>query len=132
MILVDTSVLIDILAGDGSWSERSLRAFEEASANDRLSVNDIVYAELSPGYDTMDALDRALEPLGITHAPLPKLALFLAGQAFQAYRRRGGARTTILPDFLIGAHALVEDAAVLTRDPDRIGSYFPTVMLISP
>jgi predicted nucleic acid-binding protein len=132
LILVDTSVLIDVLADDAIWRDRSLGALELAGANDRVAINDIIYAELAPGYDDMEMLDRALAPLGVSHVAMPKFGLFLAGQAVQAYRRRGGPRSTILPDFLIGAHALAEEAAILTRDPDRIARHFPTVPLISP
>ena len=63
---------------------------------------------------------------------LPRAALFLAGKAFADYRRRGGSRGSILPDFLIGAHAAVTGASLLTRDTARYRAYFPTVELISP
>ena len=132
MIIVDTSVLIDIFHGDPKWEQWSLTALEQSAARDQLAINDIIYAELAPGYSQMGELDRVLASADIRRVPLPKLALFLAGQAFRKYRRRGGARTTILPDFLIGAHALVERCDVITRDPERVRAYFPTVTLIAP
>jgi predicted nucleic acid-binding protein len=36
-----------------------------------------------------------------------------------------------MPDFVIGAHAAVSDLTLLTRDPRRYRTYFPTVRLIS-
>jgi predicted nucleic acid-binding protein len=63
---------------------------------------------------------------------MPRRALFLAAKAFAGYRRRGGIRTGVLPDFFIGAHALVERLPVLTRDERRFRHYFPTVELITP
>jgi predicted nucleic acid-binding protein len=38
----------------------------------------------------------------------------------------------VLPDFFIGAHAVVADAALITRDATRYRSYFPGITLISP
>jgi predicted nucleic acid-binding protein len=63
---------------------------------------------------------------------MPREALFLAGKAFMTYRRQGGGRGGVLPDFFIGAHAAVERCALLTRDRARYRTYFPTVRLIAP
>lgn len=132
MILVDTNVVIDVATGDPHWAEWSLNQLESAVARDSVVINDIVYAELSAGYRHTDELDNSLKTLRIAHAVIPKLALFLAGHAFRQYRRRRGVKTGVLPDFFIGAHAFVENAALLTRDPDRVRAYFPTVTLIAP
>jgi predicted nucleic acid-binding protein len=132
LILVDTSVLIDILAEDSQWLERSSVALESAAAQAPLAINDIVYAELSPLFDDIAKLNAALDRIPVARARIPDLALFFAGQAFRAYRRRGGPRTSILPDFFIGAHAAVEGTTLLTRDPGRVRAYFPTVSLIAP
>jgi predicted nucleic acid-binding protein len=64
--------------------------------------------------------------------PLPWEAGFLAGKCFLRYRRRGGLRTSPLPDFYIGAHAAIGQLALLTRDAARYGSYFPTVEILAP
>ena len=40
-----------------------------------------------------------------TVAPMPRMALFLAGKASVQYRNAGGVRSGVLPDFFIGAHA---------------------------
>jgi predicted nucleic acid-binding protein len=63
---------------------------------------------------------------------MPRAALFLAGKAFARYRREGGARHNVLPDFFIGAHAAVARCAIVTRDARRYRSYFPTVRLLTP
>jgi predicted nucleic acid-binding protein len=60
------------------------------------------------------------------------MAAFRAAQAFGAYRRAGGARTVVLPDFFIGAHASVLRVALLTRDAKRYRSYFPEATIIAP
>src|SRR5438046_10076418 len=64
--------------------------------------------------------------------PIPYPAAFLVGKAFGLYRRRGGTTSSPLPDFFIGAHAAVTGHQLITRDPARFTSYFPSLNLISP
>jgi hypothetical protein len=72
-------------------------------------------------------------PIGIFYRePIPFEAGFLAGKAFAAYRRRGGSKTSPLPDFLIGAHAAVMGHKLLTRDARRYRNYFPKLDIIAP
>ena len=131
MVLVDANVLIDILTDDPQW-----RAWSEAQllsvAADELAINPIIYAELGAAYRTSAALERALRPLKLLRLPLPFKAGFFAAHAFLAYRRRGGAKRSPLPDFYIGAHAQVENHRLLTRDAARYRTYFSTVRLIAP
>ncbi len=63
---------------------------------------------------------------------LPWEAAFLAGKCFLAYRRAGGIRRSSLPDFFIGAHALVQGMSLLTRDTARYRTYFKNLALIVP
>lgn len=130
--LVDSNVLIDVLGQDPHWSPWSDEALIEAVRDGAAFVNQIVYAEVSIGFPTAQECDSALESHGIERIPLPWPAAFLAGRAFMEYRRRGGTRMSLLPDFLIGAHAAVGGLRVITRDPARIRSYFPGVELITP
>lgn len=105
---------------------------ESATLNGSLLINDIVYAEMSVRYDTVEHLDATLASAGIRLTPIPRAALFLAGRVFVQYRRAGGSRTGVLPDFFIGAHAAVERLPLLTRDAVRYRAYFPTLTLIAP
>jgi hypothetical protein len=68
----------------------------------------------------------------IAVAEIPRPALFLAGRAFVKYRRGGGTKSNVLPDFLIGAHAAVLGCGILTRDAQRYAQHFKTVPLITP
>jgi len=98
----------------------------------QLVINPLVYAEVSVGFDTIEAVEAALPADLYRREALPYEAAFLAGKVFLAYRRAGGTRTAPLPDFYIGAHAAVAGYRVLTRDPTRYRTSFPTLELIAP
>jgi predicted nucleic acid-binding protein len=130
--LVDSNVILDIVTEDPEWLDWSAAALERAASAGRLVINPIIYAEVSMGFDTIEAADDALSGDYFSREPLPWDAAFLAGQAFLAYRKRGGARVHPLPDFYIGAHAAIERYTLLTRDARRYRTYFPRLRLIAP
>lgn len=132
MTLVDTNVLLDLVTDDPAWGDWSLAQLEAASLHGPLSINDVVYAELAVRYDRIEALDGFLEDAGIVMVTIPRAALFLAGKVVVRYRKAGGARTGVLPDFFIGAHAAVDRRPLLTRDVGRYRTYFPSLQLIAP
>lgn len=131
-MLVDTNVLIDVLGNDPEWADWSVAQMRMQAKVHVLSINPIIYAELSSAFNTIDALDEAVDALELRMLELSRPALFLAGKAFTRYRRHGGARERVLSDFLIGAHAAVSRLPVLTRDARRYRTYFPTVEVVSP
>lgn len=132
MLLVDTNVLVDVLEDDPDWADWSVRQLRAQSQVHELLINPVIYAELSLTFDSFQALDDAIEGMGITVKELPRPALFLAGKAFVKYRRGGGSKGNVLADFFIGAHAAVLGCPILTRDARRYRGYFPTVVLIVP
>lgn len=132
MTFVDSNVLLDALTEDPKWGPWSSAAIEAATADGGLLINDIVYAELAVGFPTIESLDHFVAEVGLKIVPMPRSALYLAAKTHLRYRRAGGTRTSVLPDFFIGAQAAVSSAAVLTRDARRFRTYFPTIELISP
>ncbi len=132
MLLVDTNVLIDVLENDPQWSDWSIDQLRAQAKVRQLIINPVVYAELSTAFSTVEALDHAIEGLGLTVIEIPRPALFLAGKAFVRYRRQGGAKSNVLADFFIGAHAAVSGCPILTRDARRYEAYFSGVNLIVP
>ena len=130
--LLDSNVLLDMLTEDPRWFGWSSAAIEDAGDQGRLLLNPIVYAEASVGFARIEDIDLALPTQFYERVPLPWEAGFLAGKCFVEYRRRGGERTSPLPDFYIGAHAAVSGLRLLTRDPRRYRTYFPKLSLISP
>ena len=132
MIYVDTNVVLDILQRDPVWFDWSLDALESGRTGDRLVTGHIVAAEVGHYVASADALARSFNGLMIDVIDADLDAAFAAGQAYREYRRRGGERLSLLPDFLVGAHAAAVKASVLTRDPRRFRSYFPDLLLITP
>jgi predicted nucleic acid-binding protein len=130
--LVDSCVLLDLVLDDPAWAQWSVDALAEAADEGPLVINPIIYAEVSVGYDAVEELELFLPATEYQREPLPYSAGFLAGKAFLKYRRAGGAKTSSLPDFYIGAHAAVAGHRLLTRDKARYATYFPTVALIAP
>jgi predicted nucleic acid-binding protein len=130
--LVDANVLLDLATDDPRWADWSLQQLEAAAAQGPLLINDVIYAELSVRFARIEQVDAFVADAGLQPEPLTRPALFLAGKDFKAYRGRGGSRTGVLPDFLIGAQAAVMGLPLLTRDAARYRSDFPTVRLILP
>lgn len=132
MTLIDTNVLLDVVTDDPTWADWSIEQLEAAALRGPLLINDVVYAELAVRYERIERLEAFLAEAGIDIAAMPRPALFLAGKVFQKYRKAGGSRAGVLPDFFIGAHAAVDRLDLLTRDTARYRTYFPTVTLITP
>jgi predicted nucleic acid-binding protein len=132
MVLVDTNVLLDVLADDAEWADWSESQLQAASVTDTLAINAIIYSELSIAFERIEELEAVITQASLTVEPIPREALFLAGKAFLSYRRRQGRKHGVLPDFYIGAHASVMQWPLLTRDVARYRNYFPTVQLIAP
>ncbi|WP_322749251.1 MULTISPECIES: type II toxin-antitoxin system VapC family toxin [unclassified Frankia] len=131
-VLVDSNVLLDLLGDDPRWGDWSADAIAAAADEAQLVINPVIYAEVSVRYPRIEDLDDTLRPEVFRRDSLPYPAAFLAGKAYTNYRRRGGTRTSPLPDFLIGAHAAVAGYRLLTRDAVRYRTYFPKVELIAP
>ena len=132
MILADTNVLLDVFGRDPVWADWSRQQLNAAATIGEIAINDTVYAELSAGYRRFEEVDALIGRAGIALVRTPRPALFLAGKVFQRYRAAGGARTGVLPDFFIGAHAVVSESPLITRDVRRYRTYFPGLALIAP
>ena len=132
MLLVDTNVLVDILEDDPQWADWSLAQLRAQAQIHELLINPVIYAELSLTFSKAEALDQAVDGMGLVLREINRPALFLAGKAFVRYRRKGGKKQNVLADFFIGAQAAVLGCPILTRDISRYHTYFPSVSLIVP
>jgi predicted nucleic acid-binding protein len=131
-VLVDANVLLDVMTNDPEWYAWSAERLDACAIWAELCINPIVYAEVSVGFERIEALEEALPADAFTRLVLPFEAGFLAGKASVRYRRAQGSRTSPLPDFYIGAHAAVDGMTLLTRDAKRYRTYYPTLELICP
>ena len=131
-MIIDSNVLIDIFEIDGQYADSSFSAVSVQVARGAAHVDLIVFAEISSRFVSVQRADNDLRRLGLVMLDLNQAVAYRAGHALAAYRRNGGDRTSILPDFLIGAHAEVLGIPIMTRDKRRFASYFPSVELIDP
>ena len=132
MLLVDTNVLVDVLQDDPQWADWSISQLRAQASIHQLVINPIIYAEMSLSFLTLEGLDSAVVTLALELREIPRPALFLAAKAYAQYRKRGGSKLQVLPDFFIGAHAAVEGWPLLTRDASRFKTYFPTLEVVAP
>ena len=131
-VLIDSCTVIDIADSESRWHEVSVAVLESIDDGVPLLVNPVIYAECSVGFGRLELLESFLDAVELGYEELPKEALFVAGAAFLRYRRRGGTKTGVLPDFFIGAHAAVAGFRLVTRDVSRFAGYFPRVELVVP
>lgn len=132
MIFVDSNIIIDLVDRSGRWSDWSRSAMGEAAKRGSFVSNAIVAAESAPRFSSVEEQVNYFDAIGVTISQIPVAAAFCAGQAHQRYRRAGGAREAVLADFLIGGHASVLAATLLTRDRARFATYFPDLPIITP
>lgn len=130
MRFVDTCVIIDLQMPDGRWHGWAAATVDEAAMSG-LAINHLVMAEVLSSPDPERAR-RQLAAIGFRIDPLDDAVAARAGAAQRQYRARGGPRSAIIADFLIGAHAVVRGWPLITRDRARFAGYFPDLELIAP
>lgn len=131
-VLVDSSVILDVVTEDPVWGAWSAETLATCADEAELVINPLIYAEISVGFERIEELEAVVSADWFRREALPWEAAFLAGKSFLDYRRRGGARRSPLPDFYIGAHAAICRYRLATRDSARFATYFPSVDLIAP
>ncbi len=132
MILVDSNILLDILTLDSQWYDWSASKLVMLAESHELIINDIIYTEISIGFERIEDLEETFSGNFFKIMPMPKEALFLAGKAFLQYKSNNGTKNSVLPDLFIGAHASVLGIPLITRDTSRYKTYFPKLRLITP
>jgi predicted nucleic acid-binding protein len=129
---VDTSVLLDVFLADPSYGERSREAVRRCTREGRLLACDVVWAEIAAAFGDERTAHQALARLGVEFSIIDAATALVAGSVFKDYRRRGGARQRVVPDFLVGAHAQVQADRLLTRDRGFYRSYFHATTVFDP
>jgi predicted nucleic acid-binding protein len=131
-VVVDSNVLLDIFTEDSRWLSWSSNALERIANESRIVINPVIYGEVSIRFERIEELEDALPPAIFEREDIPYEAAFLAGKAYLSYRRHAGTKSSLLPDFYVGAHAAIRGYRVLTRDVARYRTYFPKLELIAP
>ena len=131
-ILVDSCVLLDLFTDDAKWATWSEKILGQYSQTNTLYINSIIYTEVSIGFNLIEEVEISLALAGIKVLEIPREALFLAGKVFLNYRKSKGTKHSTLPDFYIGAHAIVSTFDLITRDISKFKTYFPNLNLIYP
>ena len=128
----DSNVLLDLLLRDPVWFNWSASQMQNSREKGRLVINAVVFAESSAQVDGYGEFQKILAQIGVDLEECPWEAAYVAGRTHLAYRKSGGTRVRVLPDFLIGAHASAKGYSLLTRDASRYRSYFPELDIIAP
>ena len=121
----DTNVLIDFFRDDPIHGHQAAQWLAVARSRGTVIICPVVYGELVPNFNSKVALDDALADIEVRLSPIDDAIAYEAGRRWQRYRQAGGTRARLLPDFLIGAHALVSADTFITRDQGFYRSYFP-------
>ena len=132
MIAVDSSVLLDMLTEDPRFAAASAAAIEQALGTGGLVVCDAVVAEVQTMLATSQSAMDVLNEFGIHYQPTSEQAAVRAGFMQRRFRDRGGRRERVVADFLIGAHAMMQCDALITRDADFYRDYFKGLRVIVP
>lgn len=132
MIALDSSVLIDVLIEDSRYAAASEASIGEALSLDDVVVCDAVVAEVQAMLDTSVDLMGVLTTLGVRFDGTAEKAAVRAGHMNRRFRSRGGKRDRVVADFLIGAHALLQCDALITRDDGFFRDYFKGLKVIVP
>lgn len=130
-IAIDASVLIDLLA-DGPQADAAEACLRQCLSNGPVVICDVALAEVcSALQDGAEAL-TVLEEMSIRFSPIESKSALRAGEMQRRYRQRGGVQARGLPDFLVGAHALLQCDGLITRDDAFYRQYFKGLKLIVP
>lgn len=129
---VDTSVILDILSASPKYCERSLRMYQHCLSQGKMAVCPVVWAEVRPFFHSDLEIQEVMDKLHLIYDEFSKESANLTGTYWQSYRTKGGRRKHMIPDFLVGAHAVIKADQLLTRDRGFYREYFKELKVVDP
>lgn len=138
MIAIDTSVLIDLLGDDPDMADAAESSVRDALALGPVVLCEIVVSEITAGLGHGAELMDVVEGMGMRYLPLERRSAVRAGEMQRRYseRRRKqelpGASPRTVPDFIVGAHAMLQCTGLITRDAGFFRDYFKGLKVIVP
>jgi predicted nucleic acid-binding protein len=130
-IAIDSSVLWCIQKQESGYEDWQ-NLLEQAAMEGQMCICPVTFAEVSPGRSNADEVLKSLSSLAISYDEITAEAAYLAGDIFLSYRREGGPRTQMIPDFLIAAHAQVQCTHLAALDRGYVRRYFPKLQILCP
>jgi predicted nucleic acid-binding protein len=131
MIAVDSSVIVELLA-DAEHADAAEAALRDALARGPVVVCDAVVAEVCSALRDGDQAMQALEEMGISYCAVEQKSALRAGEMQRRHRMRGAGSERSIQDFIVGAHALLQCNALITRDAGFFRDYFKGLKVIVP
>jgi predicted nucleic acid-binding protein len=137
MIAIDTSVLIDLL-GEDAMADAAEHCVRDALAHGPVVLCDVVVSEITSGLGHGAEIMDVVEDMGMRYLPVERAAAIRAGEMQRRYKQRLRAAATrvaaprTVPDFIVGAHALLQCKALITRDAGFFRDYFKGLKVIVP
>jgi predicted nucleic acid-binding protein len=129
---VDSSVVFDVLVQDSRFFESAVGSLAAMGGEGALVACATVWAEVGAFFESPSAIADYMEIMDIQFVPLNVEAALAAAAAWRAYRHRGGTRDRLMPDFLVGAHALLQADRLLTRDAAFQRRNYPSLVVVDP
>lgn len=128
---VDSSALIAVAKQEpnaGEWVDVMMRCRSEGE----LVICELTAAETFAYVQDEADFRTLLLHLGVRFDPVAIQSAILAGRVFTRYRKAGGPRTHLVPDFIVAAHASLQADRLLTSDRGYTRRYFPKLKLLTP
>ena len=138
MIAIDSSVLIDLL-GEDARADAAELSLRDALAHGPVVLCDVVVSEITAGLGHGAEIMDVVEEMGMSYLPVERKSAIRAGEMQRRYKQRlrtlgqtGLAVQRTVPDFVVGAHALLQCSALITRDAGFFRDYFKGLKVIVP
>ena len=130
MLAIDTSVILSVFKGEADGVAWLARLQQEAASHPLVACA-VVWAEVRAFFPDDAACHDAITALGIKFSAADESTALMAGRIYRSYKTKGGGRTTLVPDFLVAAHAFTHANALATTDRGYFRQYFPKLTLIT-